>query len=222
MHVDSAAPTTAPTKAGDNQRIGLADDFDNFLQLLTTQLKSQDPLAPMDSTQFTEQLVQFTGVEQAIRTNTVLTELVDLIRADRIARSVDYLGAEVEAHGQTVRLPDQGDVALHYQLDQPAAQVSVEIYDSAGRLVTTLPGTTGPGFHNLSWDGRDAHGQRRPAGLYRIEIDARTADGEALPVATTLSGIVDGVEMSGERLLLSVEGVLVPLDAINVIRRPQA
>src|SRR5512132_470358 len=78
-------------------RIGLADDFDSFLQLLTTQLKHQDPLSPMDANQFTQQLVQFSSVEQAIKTNDVLGQLLSLVRSDQIGRSLDYLGAEVEA-----------------------------------------------------------------------------------------------------------------------------
>jgi hypothetical protein len=83
-----AAASNAATTAAASGRIGLAENFDNFLKLLTTQLQSQDPLSPLDATQFTEQLVQFTGVEQAIKTNDVLGQLVALVRADQISPSV--------------------------------------------------------------------------------------------------------------------------------------
>lgn len=220
--MEIAATTNAASSAAANSRIGLADNFDNFLKLLTTQLQNQDPLSPLDATQFTEQLVQFSGVEQAIKTNDVLGQLITLVRADRIARAVDYLGAEVEAAGQTVRLDDGGPATVHYRLDQSAAKVVISIYDEAGRLVRTREGDASSGVHTLAWDGRDQNGARLPEGLYRVEVVASTAAGSAVPVRTTIAGIVDGVELLGERLMLSVGGVLLPLEAITTIRRPPA
>jgi len=220
--MEIAATTNAAAAAAANSRIGLADNFDNFLKLLTTQLKSQDPLSPLDATQFTEQLVQFTGVEQAIKTNDVLGQLVALVRADQVGRAVDYLGAEVEATGQTVRLDDSEPATVRYQLDQSAANVVISIYDEAGRLVRIQQGDASSGTHAVPWDGRDQNGARLPEGLYRIDVAASTATGAEVPVSTTVTGIVDGVELLGERLMLSVEGVLLPLEAITTIRRQAA
>jgi flagellar basal-body rod modification protein FlgD len=213
----NAAPSTAATS-----RIGLADNFDNFLKLLTTQLQSQDPLSPLDATQFTEQLVQFTGVEQAIKTNDVLGQLVALVRTDQIARAVDYLGAEVEANGQTVRLDGNAPATIHYRLDQPAAEAVISIFNEAGRLVRTQAADAAPGVHTVAWDGRDQAGARLPDGLYRVEVAAKSTAGTAGPVSTTITGVVDGVELQGDRLMLSVAGVLLPLDAVSTIRRPPA
>ena len=216
------AATSNPGSAAANGRIGLADNFDNFLKLLTTQLQSQDPLSPLDATQFTEQLVQFTGVEQAIKTNDVLGQLVALVRADQVSRAVGYLGAEVEAKGQTVRLDADGPARVRYRLDQTAADVVIDIYDEAGRLVSSAQGKRSVGVHDVPWDGRDRTGAKLPDGLYRAEIRASNAAGAPVPVSTTIVGTVDGVELLGERLMLSVDGVLLPLDAITTIRRPQA
>ena len=215
-----AATNAASTAA--SSRVGLADNFDNFLKLLTTQLQSQDPLSPLDATQFTEQLVQFTGVEQAIKTNDVLGQLVALVRADQVARAVDYLGAEVEAKGQTVRLDGNDPATVNYRLDQPAAEVVISIYDEAGRLVRAQAGAASPGLHTVAWDGRDQAGGQLPHGLYRVEVAAKSAAGAQVPVSTTIAGIVDGVELQGERVMLSVAGVLLPLDAVTTIRRPSA
>ena len=217
-----AAASNAPTSAAANGRIGLADNFNNFLKLLTTQLQSQDPLSPLDATQFTEQLVQFTGVEQAIKTNDVLGQLVALVRADQISRAVGYLGAEVEAKGQTVRLDADGPATVRYRLDQTAAEVVITIYDEAGRLVGNRQGKASSGVHDVPWDGRDHTGAKLPEGLYRVEIRTSNAAGAPIPVSTTITGTVDGVELLGERLMLSVDGVLLPLDAITTIRRPPA
>jgi flagellar basal-body rod modification protein FlgD len=217
------AATTNPTASpAANGRIGLADNFDNFLKLLTTQLQSQDPLSPLDATKFTEQLVQFTGVEQAIKTNDVLGQLVALVRADQMARAVDYLGAAVEAEGQTVRLDADGAATVRYRLDHAAAEVAISIYDEGGRLVGRRQGETSSGVHDVPWDGRDQSGAQLPEGLYRVEVSASDAAGAPVPVSTTIAGIVDGVEMLGERLMLSVDGVLLPLDAITTVRRPPA
>ena len=161
MEIPSSTAGTAAASSAAKDRIGLADDFDSFLQLLTTQLKNQDPLAPLDANQFTQQLVQFSAVEQAIKTNDALGRLLATMRGDQIARSVDYLGAEVEAEGQTIRLGEGGPARVRYRLDQSAAQVRIEIYDGAGRLVATRQGETGAGSHSLDWNG--AGPERRAA-----------------------------------------------------------
>jgi flagellar basal-body rod modification protein FlgD len=212
----SSAPPT------DRNRIGLADQFDSFLLLLTAQLKSQDPLSPMDANQFTQQLVQFTGVEQAIKTNETLSQLASMMRADQLSRGIEYLGAEVEARTETIRLGPDGGALASYRLDQPAAEVAIGIYDDAGDLVAIMAGENRAGQHEIQWDGRDQNGTRLPEGLYRIEVQALDAAGESVPVDTTIAGAVDGVELIGERLMLSVEGVLLPVEALTAIRRPVA
>jgi flagellar basal-body rod modification protein FlgD len=222
MEIPSSTAGTAAASSAAKDRIGLADDFDSFLQLLTTQLKNQDPLAPLDANQFTQQLVQFSAVEQAIKTNDALGQLLATMRGDQIARSVDYLGAEVEAEGQTIRLGEGGPARVRYRLDQSAAQVRIEIYDGAGRLVATRQGETGAGSHSLDWNGQSQSGAPLPAGLYRVEVVASDAAGQAVPVTTTIRGVVDGVEIDGDRLMLSIDGVLMPLDSITSIYRPQA
>ena len=220
----TASTATGAAAAGSSatkSRIGLADDFDSFLQLLTTQLKHQDPLSPMDANQFTEQLVQFSSVEQAIKTNDVLGQLLSLVRNDQIGRSLDYLGAEVEAPGQSVRLDGSTPAAVGYHLDQPASEVVISIYDQAGRLVATRQGTGEPGNHSVAWDGRDQSGQPLSEGLYRVDVAARNAAGEPVTVGTSVRGTVDGVELMNDKVMLSVDGVLLPLDSVTSIRRPQ-
>ena len=97
----------------------------------------------------------------------------------------------------------------------------ISIYNEAGRLVRTQAADASPGMHTVPWDGRDQAGARLPDGLYRVEV-AASATGAAVPVSTTIAGVVDGVELQGDRLMLSVAGVLLPLDAVAAIRRPPA
>ncbi len=212
----SAAGTAATAGSVGKSQLGLADDFDSFLQLLTTQLQHQDPLSPMDANQFTQQLVQFSAVEQAIKTNDVLGQLLSAVRTDQIGHSLDYLGAEVEAAGQTVRLGGAGAPQINYQLDQSAKDVAISIYDQAGRLVATRPGAGDAGAHSIAWDGRDQNGQLLAPGLYRVEIAAKDAAGAPVTVATSVRGVVDGVEMMDAKIFLSVDGVLLPLELGDV------
>lgn len=214
----AATPTTPQQSAQKTEGLGLAEDFDSFLKLLTTQLANQDPLEPLDADQFTRQLVQFSGVEQAIKTNSMLEELVGLVRTDQFARGIDYLGATVEAQGATVRLGSEHDAQIRYSLEADAAQVTIRVRDETGKLVFQGPGEPGAGQHSIPWDGRDLLGNRLPDGLYRAEITATGASGQAIPAATTIRGVVDGVETQGERLLLSVDGVLVGADQVTRIR----
>ena len=208
----SAAAGTAAASGTSKSQLGLADDFNSFLQLLTTQLQHQDPLAPMDANQFTQQLVQFSAVEQAIKTNDTLGQLLTAVRGDQIGRSVDYLGAEVEAPGETVRLGGASTAQINYQLAQAASSVAISIYDQAGKLVATRQGAGDAGSHSVAWDGRDQSGSPLPAGLYRVDIAATDATGVPASVSTSVHGVVDGVEISGDQVLLSVDGVLLPLE----------
>ena len=221
MQITASTASPAATSGAARDRVGLADDFDSFLLLLTAQLKNQDPLSPLDANQFTEQLVQFSAVEQAIKSNDVLGQLLTVIRGDQIARSVDYIGAEVEAAGQTVRLGGGGPAQVHYRLDQAAANVRIDIYDSGDRLVASQVGEAGLGRHSVTWDGRSESGAPLPDGLYRFDVVASDATGDAVPVTTTIRGLVDGVEIVGEHVLLSIDGVLTPLELVTAIYRPR-
>lgn len=222
MQVDALTTASTPASDGPNNRIGLAGDFDSFLKLLTTQLVNQDPLEPLDATKFTEQLVQFSAVEQAIKSNDTLEQLAALMRTDQLTRTIDYIGAEVEAEGETISLGPDGAARLTYDLGESAAEVAISIWDGLGRLVATRQGTANAGSHSLAWDGVGNSGERLPDGLYRVEVAAQDGAGEPIPVGTTISGVVDGVEIDGDRLLLSLGGVLIPLEAVTVVRQSSA
>ena len=181
---------------------------------------SQDPLSPLDATQFTEQLVQFTGVEQAIKTNDVLGQLVALVRSDQVARAVDYLGAEVEANGQTVRL--DGRAGERPLPARPASRRGRDQHLQRRRPPGQGPaGHASPGIHTVPWDGRDQNGAPCPmastGSRWPRKARRRRGAGEHHH-----AGVVDGVELQGDRLMLSVAGVLLPLDAVTTIRRPPA
>ncbi len=221
--VDISALTAATaTTASKDSVTGLAEDFDSFLQLLTVQLQNQDPTAPMDADQFTQQLVQFSGVEQQIRSNETLSELASLMKADQLSQSVGYLGAEVEAEGDVFRLGEDGVAKIHYELENPASAVALKITDEFGRIVALRSGETGIGRQTLAWDGVGDDGVRRTDGAFKVEVLAEDAIGAPIAASTMVGGIVDGVEMDGSRTLLSVDGILMPIERIAAIRTAEA
>lgn len=221
--METSAITSATTATAKNDsRTGLADNFDSFLLLLTTQLQNQDPTSPMDADQFTQQLVQFSGVEQQIRSNETLTELVSLMQSQQLSQSVGYLGSEVEAGGDVVRLGEDGVAKVHYELDDLADAVSVVISDELGKVVASFPGDIGAGRHSVTWNGLGDNGFQYTDGSFKIRILALTAAGDPVTSSTTISGIVDGVELNEGQTMLSVDGVLMPLNQITAVRTPTA
>jgi flagellar basal-body rod modification protein FlgD len=170
----------------------LAQNFDTFLNMLTTQLKHQDPLSPMDSTQFTNQLVQFAGVEQQINANSNLESLITATGMNTRAQAVSYIGRTVEADTDQVPLQGATDTVSNkiqlangtstfkYALDETAASTLLRIKDSAGNVVRTLNGDIGKGIHEITWDGKNAAGEECPVGTYTVEPTVTNTKGSAV------------------------------------------
>ena len=132
--LDTIAASQASQGAAAAASANLSDNFDTFLTLLTTQLRNQDPLEPLKSAEFTNQLVQFSGVEQSIATNENLEQLLNLTFANFASDSVGYIGKEVEAESPTAIMTD-GQAQWGYELSGPADDVQFFVTDIAGRLV---------------------------------------------------------------------------------------
>lgn len=222
MDTSAISAVTATSTVDDRSTTGIADDFESFLMLLVTQLENQDPTSPMEAEQFTQQLVQFSGVEQQIKSNDTLAELASLMKADQLSNAASYLGAEVEANGDVFRLGEDGAAKLHYDLERPASSVTLMITDEFGRVVALKPGDTETGRHSLTWDGLGDDGVQRTEGSFKVEVLAQDSAGAAVPSSTMVGGIVDGVELSGAETLLSVDGVLMSLQQISAIRTPSS
>ena len=198
----------------------LTDNFDSFLSLLTTQLKNQDPLAPMDTETFTQQLVQFTSVEQSIKTNDSLEKLIGMVQGTRRSAALDYLGKTVQATSDKISLGAQGGVAINYELPAEARSVTVKILDQAGRQVAETKGPAALGTHQISWDGTRGDGIRAAPGTYRVAIAATGANGQPIQAKQAFTGVVDAVAPSDEETTLSVGGIDVALSNVIKIDRP--
>lgn len=194
----------------------IAQTFDQFLLLLTTQLQNQDPLSPMDSTEFTAQLVQFANVEQGIKSNEHLEQLIQLQEIGQAAGAVDYLGHTVEVISSQGALAD-GEAEFNYTLDANAVSGVITIRDESGLLINTLPADVGAGTHNFVWNGEDANGVEQPDGVYTMEVLALDEQENTVPVTITHIGKVTGVTSENGVLLLEISGLKVPLaDTISL------
>jgi len=200
QNADYTSSTTSKKK--------LADDMDAFLTLLTAQLSNQDPLSPMDSTEFTNQLVQFSSVEQQIDTNENLESLLGLTQASINASVVSYIGKEIQAESSTVPLQD-GNAKFTYTLPTQAKKVNVIIKDAEGGIVKTMEGETGKGVHRLTWDGKDKDGVQLEDGAYSLEIQAEDTDGKQIEnIYTTATGVATSVASDGNDVLVATGSVL--------------
>jgi flagellar basal-body rod modification protein FlgD len=196
--------------------VDLSDNFDRFLTLLTAQLRYQDPLSPMESTEFTAQLVQFAGVEQAIRTNEQLTELIAMQQGNAAAAALGYIGHTVEVVGDEVRLED-GRAEFSYGLENVAGTTAIAITNEAGQVVYAANGETTAGKHRFQWDGKGNAGQQLPDGVYRVAVSAVDLDGAPMTAETYSFGRVTSVEIDEAGATLSVGRLKVPLDKVIAI-----
>ncbi len=215
--IGSVRDNPAGTPATAARRDLFAGDFQSFLKLLTTQLEQQDPLSPMNAEKFTQQLVQFTTVEQALRANERLDTLIDTIRAGQVLSAAAYVGREVELAGDEIFLPAAGDARFGYLLPREAASVQLVVRDVSGRVVHEEMLDGSPGRHLVSWDGRDDAGRRLEPGRYRLELAAK--DGAGVPVEVELRtvGTVQSVRFDDGELLLVVDGTPHPLSTVLAI-----
>ena len=171
----------------------LSADMNTFLTLLTTQLKYQDPLDPMDTAEFTNQLVQYSSVEQAIQTNEKLDDLLSMNIANLGAQAVSYIGKVAQVMGNVMPL-EGGKAKATYTLDKNVVNTTIVVKDMNGNIVYSEQGKMTSGTHEFTWDGKDANGNQLEDGAYKIEVTTKVASGEtAANVVTTVFGRVTGV-----------------------------
>jgi len=198
----------------------LAQNFENFLTLLTTQLQNQDPLSPLDSTQFTTQLVQFASVEQQIGQNARLDEILKIQGGSQAVSAVNFIDNIVEAFGATAALKD-GSATYTYTLGGDAKTATITIENEAGELVRTLEAETTKGKHTLVWDGKNNQGVVQPNGKYTIKIVANDANDAAVATLTGVVGKVTGVTVDDGQLVLDLGGVNVKVTDVVSVTKPE-
>jgi flagellar basal-body rod modification protein FlgD len=221
----AATPTTAATNGASSSATGqsnlnnqIAGNFTTFLQLLTTQLQNQNPLDPLDTNQFTQQLVEFASVEQQINMNTQLQTLVSLQQTTQSTQAMGFAGATVTVNGATAPLTN-GQAQWTFNPASPAA-ATFTITDASGQTVFNQAGTLQPGAQQFNWNGTDNSGNRLPDGNYTLTISATGANGQALAIPTEVTGTVDSVDLTQSPPLLSIGGQTYTVNQILKVVRP--
>lgn len=206
----------------------IATDFDRFLNLLTVQLQNQDPLAPMDANQFTQQIVQMTQVEQTVSMNQRLGSLIDAQETQRIQSAVEFVGKEIDAFGSTIPLGPAG-ADMFYNLAGKASNVDLDIIDATNpnpnsNVISTLEGAPNElGTNRIFWDGTDKNGEPVDLnGSYRLRVRARDINDNQITADVGFSGVAQELRNTNGELMLMVNEQAVPLTSIIATRtRPQ-
>jgi len=207
----SSSSTPSPTQQ-------IAGNFDTFLQLLTTQLQNQDPLDPMDTTQFTQQLVEFASVEQQIDMNTNMQTLISDQQTTQATSALQLVGSTVTLSGSAATLSNAtGSPATWSLTTTSPATANITITSSAGTTAYTGTMALNAGTQSYSWNGQGNNGQTWPDGTYTIAINATGANGQTVSVSTQTQGTVSGVNLSQNPITLVISGQNVPISSITSI-----
>jgi len=194
----------------------IAGNFQSFLQLLTTQLKNQNPLSPLDTNQFTQQLVEFAGVQQQLNTNDSLATLVSLQQTTQSTQALGFVGKTAVVGGSTATLTKS---QATWQLDVPTnSTVNVTITSSTGQTVFTgkFPANAG-NSQPFNWNGRGNDGTLFPDGTYKLTATAKDASGNTVAVNTKVEGVVSSVDLTQSPPLLSIGGQTFTVNQIQSI-----
>lgn len=211
----ASKPASAPTTnasgtalSGQAALTALSSNFSDFLNMLMTQLKSQDPSSPLDSNQFTQELVAFSGVEQQINTNNSLTQLIQLTQGSELMQGASLTGKQVMVQSDQIPLQNgSGSVRFTAPSAEPAA---IAIADNTGHVVRTMALDAQAGTNTWDWNGTSDSGAKLPDGAYHISVYGTDAGGGTTALPFTVVGTVTGTQNSGSN------GMQLQLGALGV------
>jgi flagellar basal-body rod modification protein FlgD len=212
----SANSSGASGSSGTTPTTGIASNFQTFLTLLTTQLQNQNPLDPLDTNQFTQQLVQFAGVEQQLKTNDQLTSLVALQKTAQSTQALNFVGSTAVVDGSTASLKDN-KATWALGVSKPSS-VTVTISNSTGQAVYSGKFSMNAGDHQtFQWDGRGNDGSQWPEGSYTLSATAKDAAGQSVAVSTEIQGVVQSADLSQDPPTLSIGDQSFTIDKVKKV-----
>jgi flagellar basal-body rod modification protein FlgD len=232
MSVDATMPTPVTSAPGTSSSgssstnttsstatPGIADNFQTFLTLLTTQLQNQNPLDPLDTNQFTAQLVQFAGVEQQLKQNDQLKSLIDIEKSAQATQALVYVGNTVAVDGSKAQFDKSA--TWNFQAEKDTA-ATITITNSTGQVAYTGTYTLKQGNASFVWDGKGNDGVQWPAGTYTLTATGKDSSGNSVAISTEVQGVVDSVDLTASPPLLSIAGQSYTTDKIKRVVRPSS
>ncbi len=207
--INSISSATSATYATDTASQSLGQE--EFLKLLVTQLRYQDPLSPLESHEYASQLAEYSSLEQLVSINEGIGQgtQADLILTTAINNTLaaTLIGQEVKAFGNTIEFNSGESTEVNFQLGSFADEVKVEIYDTAGNLVKTIDANAlSSGDHSVTWDGTNEHGEEMPEGDYTFSVSAKDASGGEITATELVVGLISAVRFESGSAMLVVGG----------------
>jgi flagellar basal-body rod modification protein FlgD len=216
--VAAASASSSSSASSNNALSSLGSNFNSFLTLLTTQLKNQSPTDPVDANQFTQQLVQFSQVQQQVNTNSYLEKILAAISGNQVSSAASYVGTTVQATGNKGALRSTGNAEFGYTLPLGAAKAEVSITNAAGQLVFNGLGSTNRGENNVLWDGLNSFtGQKEAAGVYTISVKALDASGNKADATPFTVGTVDSASIKDGNVILNIGALAIEASKVTNI-----
>ncbi|MEM9795881.1 MAG: flagellar hook capping FlgD N-terminal domain-containing protein [Pseudomonadota bacterium] len=195
---------------------GISSDFDTFLTLLTAQIRNQDPLEPADSTEYTAQLATFSNVEQSVRTNELLADMVDMFTRQEMSSAAGWIGKDVQHSGPIGH--SGAPTELRYDIPAAADRADLVVTDATGQEVARQP--IDPDGDGSVWPGP---GVTFPDGTYGLYVTPHAGDQELAPVAVSHYSRVSEVSLTGgQTQLVLADGQTIPSASIAALREPAA
>jgi flagellar basal-body rod modification protein FlgD len=210
----TSATNTAAAAATDGAASKLNADFDMFLKLLTTQMQNQDPLDPMDTAQYTQQLVQYSQVEQSIEQTKTLKSILSSLGTQNLTQASSLLGRQVETNAAASGLSAETPAQWTWTAPREVASMTATITDASGKVVDTRAIDGGATAGSVAWDGTTSTGRKLGAGTYKIALEGLDATGNTLAVTPHAVGTVSDVQLNGGAVEVTINGMKVSSDAL--------
>jgi flagellar basal-body rod modification protein FlgD len=213
--LSTTSTTTTSQTASQTALSSLSGNFQTFLSMLMTQLQNQDPTSPMDTNQFTSQLVEFASVEQQINTNSSLTQLIQLTQAGDVLQSSAMVGKQVAVESD--HIPVQSGTGTVDFTMQSAGTVGIAIYNDAGTKLYDTTLNASSGANTWTWNGQTSSGTQVADGSYRIAVVTADSSGNTSSVPFTVVGTATGVQQGSSALQLQLGALSVDFSAVKSV-----
>ncbi len=220
IDTSAASAATSLTAAASRADAG-GSEFNTFLRLLTTQLQNQDPLDPLKSNEYTQQLAQYSQLEQTIQGNSTLNSILARLSSQDTAQAIGLSGRDVVLDSTASGL-GAAPATWAYAADRDAVSLAATITDATGKIVATAALPTDSRSGGFAWNGALAGGGHAPNGAYVLSVRGLDASGAVVPVTVNATGRVGDVTIANGVVGLDINGLSQPFSSIIRVSAPTA